>query len=294
MNKLFGMVFCITLCITAFAQTEADFMVELTQDGEGVRITWYTGSATTVIIPTTIQGMPVRELGDFGTWEMGVFEGKKNITSIIIPEGVTKIGNNFCKQSYQDDNKLVQITLPSTLQIIGNDAFSNNASLKSIIIPDGVTEIGNSAFSGCSSLESVTLPKSLIKLGSSAFVSTAISSISLPPNLTRIAGGTFWNCKNLTSIVFPEGLTEIGGSYEANGSGAFRDCIALTSVVFPSTVQKIGDSAFDGCSALTTITIPGTIEIIEMGYRSFAGCTRLTLASQAQLRRVGYTSGYGY
>jgi len=301
MKKLFGMVLCMTLCLTAFAQTETDFTVVLTNDGEGVVITRYTGKATAVRIPATIQGMPVMEIGGSSGANWGAFQNNKSITSVVIPEGVTIIrresfGHELTRPSDKGGITLINVVLPSTLKIIEEGAFEYNTSLKSIVIPEGVTEIGNGAFYGCSSLESITLPQSLVKLGSSAFVSTAISSITLPPNLTRLAGGTFWNCKKLTSIVFPEGFTEIGDSGESGGSGAFRDCIALTSVTFPSTIRKIGTAAFSGCSALTTIAIPDTVETISMSnaiyYAPFEGCTRLTLASQARLKRVGYDGGF--
>jgi hypothetical protein len=294
MKKLILSALCMVLCTTIFAQTETDFTVELTKDGEGVVITGYTGTATAVKIPAAIQGMPVREIG--GSGKGGGYTGAfsyKSITSIVIPEGVTIIR----EESFEHNNKLTQVTLPSTLQIIERRAFYFNTMLKSIIIPEGVTEIGAGAFDNCSSLASITLPKSLVKLGHSAFVSSAITSITLPPNLTRIAGTTFWNCKKLVSIIIPEGVTEIGDSYEGGGGrGAFDDCTALTSVTLPSTIKKIGNSAFSGCSALTTVTIPDTVENIEMSdilYNApFEGCKNINLVSQARLKKVGYKGSF--
>jgi hypothetical protein len=300
MKKWFVVIFLLVGTI-AFAQTEADFTVELTKDGEGVVITDYTGTATAVRIPTTIQGMPVREIGGSegrGRY-MGAFMNNRIVTSVVIPEGVKIIRRRSFYHDYPGGDKLIQVTLPSTLQIIEIDSFSSNKSLKSIIIPNGVTEIGDRAFAYCISLASVTLPKSLVKLSAGAFEETAITSITLPPNLTRIAGETFSGCKNLISIVIPEGITEIGDDWPdggGSGGGAFGRCIALTSVTLPSTIKKIGSKAFSGCSALTTITIPDTVEAIEMSnyYSSspFNGCTKLTLASQARLKKVGYTGGF--
>ena len=86
--------------------------------------------------------------------------------------------------------KLEAVTLPTTLELIGPNAFANCSSLASIEIPEGVTEIHQNAFSGCTKLETVTLPTTLELIGSSAFS----------------------NCSSLASIEIPEGVTEIGGS----------------------------------------------------------------------------------
>jgi hypothetical protein len=113
MKKLFGMVLCMTLCLTAFAQTESDFAVELTKDGEGVVITGYTGTVTAVRIPATIQGMPVREIGGSsrsGRY-LGAFQNSKTI-SVVIPEGVTIIRERSFSHDHPGGDKLIQVTLP--------------------------------------------------------------------------------------------------------------------------------------------------------------------------------------
>jgi hypothetical protein len=270
--------------------------VILTEDGAGAVITGYTGSIAAVKIPATIQGMPVREIGGslilHGVYK-GAFEDNQTITSVVIPEGVIKIGDrSFGHGSWgRSNSKLTQVTLPSTLQIIGEGAFDSNKLLRAIVIPKEVTKIGDWAFSSCSSLASVTLPESLRYLGAGAFQKTAIASITLPPNLSWIADGTFRECKKLVSVVIPEGVTQIyGGEY----GGAFIRCIALTSVILPSTIQKIGNGAFKDCSALTTVTIPDTVETIEFGNNrdQFGGCSKVALASQARLKKLGYTGSF--
>ena len=57
------MILMAALVIPIWAQTEANFNVTLTEDGQGVVITGYTGTVLAVRIPATIQGMPVREIG---------------------------------------------------------------------------------------------------------------------------------------------------------------------------------------------------------------------------------------
>ena len=88
----------------------------------------------------------LKEIGD------NAFSNSK-ITTIIIPEGVTKIGS-YC---FYNCSELTNITLPSTLNEIGDGAFSNT-KITTIIIPEGITKIGNNCFYGCDRLKQVKYP----------------------------------------------------------------------------------------------------------------------------------------
>jgi hypothetical protein len=72
----------------------------------------------------------------------------------------------------------------------------------------------------------------------------------------------------------------------------------LTSVSLPSTIKKVEWRAFDKCSVLTTFTIPDSVTEIEFDnrdygpYGSFSKCPKLTLASQAALKKRGYTGTF--
>lgn len=88
----------------------------------------------------------VKEIGD------RAFDYLTNLTSIIIPEGVTSIGSSAFLQC----ENLISVSIPDSMISIGNDAFANCYNLTSITIPEGLLSIGASAFFGCSSLTSVT------------------------------------------------------------------------------------------------------------------------------------------
>ena len=93
----------------------------------------------------------------------------------------------------------------------------------------------------------------------------------------------FRNTK-LEKIVIPEGIETIG-------QGAFAECENLTSVTLPSTIRSIGDWAFQGCTNLTEVIIPESVTSIRFGGfdGSFRYCSKLNLASQAALKRVGWS-----
>lgn len=79
-----------------------------------------------------------------------IFEGCKKLTRIEVPEGVTKIVD----YAFNNSN-LEEIKLPSTLQEIGDFAFSYCVKLKQIQISDNIKKIGYDAFYGCTELEAL-------------------------------------------------------------------------------------------------------------------------------------------
>jgi len=155
---------------------------------------------------------------------------------------------------------LASVSLPSTLNKIGDHAFSNDAKLNSVTIPGNVTEIGSYAFGSCSSLAQISFsPDSrLTTLGAYAFRNTAVSSVSLPATLTTIADYAFYDCDNLNNITIPDGVTYIGVN-------AFADCAALSQLTISrnSRLETIAGYAFED-SALTSIYLPETIRTIGL------------------------------
>ena len=102
----------------------------VSSDSDGDRIYDYIAiidcneSVTKIEIPAEIEDIPVVEI------ESSAFNGCANLTSIIIPDSITSIGDF---------------------------AFENCSGLTSITIPDSVTSIGDHAFYNCSSLTSITV-----------------------------------------------------------------------------------------------------------------------------------------
>jgi hypothetical protein len=170
------------IAVTAvFAQTEDDFEVTLTEDGEGAfnscsslaSVTLpqsltkigsfaFSGSAiTSIILPpnlTTIEG--------------GTFANCQKLTSIVIPEGVTVIGDAYDAYNYKsygtfsDCTALTSATLPSIIQKIGSRAFFGCSVLTTITIPETVKniEFGEDTFRACKKL-ALVLQARLKRLG---------------------------------------------------------------------------------------------------------------------------------
>ncbi|GHV16371.1 hypothetical protein FACS189493_2110 [Spirochaetia bacterium] len=246
---------------------------------------------------------------------------------MVIPDSVTEIGRGAFFQCYQEPDifarpskpatGLTSVTLPKGLVKAGssggndysyyydeeeNASFADCKLLKTVTIPEGVQVIGNNMFSGCEALTGIVIPNSVTSIGTGAFRGSGLVSLTLGTGITVIPLGTFSNCTSLQTIVIPEGIVKIDGHWsgESGNGGSFSGCTALTSVTLPSTIKALGAGAFRGCSALTAVTIPDSVEIISFyggdnyydgdNFGAFSDCPRLNLASQAALRRRGYTT----
>jgi hypothetical protein len=296
----------------------AVFSYRLTDDSKGVVITGYKGDSGKVIIPAEIEGFPVVEIAS--GWQVG--NAQKNITSLVIPDTVTRFPESTSENLYAPDfafygmSKLTEVTLPKGLKRIPNGMFGGCNALTSFTIPQGVTEIGRQAFAGsglmsvtipntvtkiggnafayCSKLTAITIPASVTEMGSGAFRNSGLESFTIPARFKKIGEGWFESCSNLTAITIPAGVTEIG-------FGAFYES-GLQSITIPDTVSKIGARAFSYCKSLTTVTVSPVkgrvweqeldVRMGEWYWDTFRGCESLNLRSQAALRAAGYEGGF--
>lgn len=125
--------------------TDDEFNYEIL-DG-GAIITTYKGNAEEVIIPDTIGGAPVTNIGFYA------FEAKDQLLTVTIPETVTRISEcAFCGCT-----SLYSINLPQGLQEIQRGAFADCTSLTDMTLPSSVTEVQKETFTGCVSLSSLII-----------------------------------------------------------------------------------------------------------------------------------------
>lgn len=190
---------------------------------------------------------------------------------VVVPEGVTAIvGNVFLEDSYSMNRRaLRQITLPSTLEMIGNSAFEGCSELTDITIPDSVTSIGDNAFQDCIKLSSALLSAELEEIGSSAFNGCiSLEQICIPSKVTYIGNDAFRGCRELKGIAVEEGNMTYSSMDGMLMNKSCDDIIfvpsgkELVEYVVPSNVKIISSHAFIDCEALKKIVIPASVENI--------------------------------
>jgi len=198
------------MAVGVFAQTEADFKVETIDGGKSIAIIEYTGKAAAVNIPAKIKNLPVTEI------KGEAFAGDKNITSVVIPNGVTHI-SSVNGGAFKECSKLASVTIPNTVTRIGDYAFQSCTSLKNVTVPDSVNIIAMRAFSGCTSLTSVTLGSGVKQIEDSAFAGcTNLTSVTFGSAVPSVHADAFGAASNTRAY-----LGDLRDKHLAGGIGAY-------------------------------------------------------------------------
>ena len=157
--------------------------------GGGITLQKYTGSADVIIIPETIDGLPVKRIHEkcfynhteilkvvlpdtMRTIEYEAFYGCSNLREINFPEGLYETGGWAFAYT-----GITEAVLPSTMKKLGYGTFYNCSKLTDVVLPAGVRSIGEDTFHKCIRLKSVTIPAEEIEIHLDAFESGSKTTI---------------------------------------------------------------------------------------------------------------------
>lgn len=186
-----------------------------------------------------------------------------SIPSAVAIDGTFYQVTGIGESAFRDNTLLESISLPPTIQYIGDNAFSGCTKLKQINSRawEDLQTIGASAFYGCSALDSIVIPEGVQTIGKSAFMGCSnLTSISLPTGLKNIPDECFNQCPLGQEIIVPEGVETIG---QTAFNGTLETRLRTESITLPSTLKEINLGAFYYRDGLKTITcralIPPTL-----------------------------------
>lgn len=193
-----------------------------------------------------------------------VFSNCKSLRFVNIPGSCTVIGEKaflecgslaeinlpeslrYIKTSAFKGSGLKQITVPGTVEKIGDDSFSDCKHLEKVIVNDGVCRIGMGAFSNCSSLKAVFLPKTTDYIDEYAFANcSSLIQIDIS-NIKTIYDEAFSQCGNITEAVI--------SSVEELYDNSFLGCVSLEQVTVPLYISE-GENPFRNCNSIKKVII---------------------------------------
>ena len=235
---------------------------------------------------------------------------KKNIKSIVIGEGVTRIS----EWVFDDYPALTSITLGPDLVQIDDWAFVNLSRTKTVIlkleedcfslscvVSDRLAEVivdKDSAYISeggfvlspnrskvvfFSGTGKAVVPEGVRSITGRAFYRSSVSQVVLPETLKSVNVYAFMYCSKLKSIVLPQSLQQIQHC-------VFGDCKSLSSVYFLgnklSNVSYDNGQIFSSCPSLTSITFPAMVTIGELFFDNCKNLERISLTEGTKrLRR---------
>ena len=167
-----------------------------------------------------------------------MFDSRENCNAIIVTSTDTLV--HGCNGS----------TIPDSIEVIADYAFSQRRNLSSISIPDSVVYIGEFAFLCCFSLESDILLQGIHQVTRCCFDGCSrIKRVEIGNGIKSIESSAFAGCSLLDEVVITEGPKYIG-------TWAFADCPNLAFVSLPKSIERIEPTAFDRCNRIERVIIP--------------------------------------
>lgn len=159
-----------------------------------LRITNYKGRQTEVTVPEKIGGRSVSAIGksafsgdiyDASRADPKQVEFRRSITKVILPEGITVIGNN----AFSGNEKMRYAELPASVCCVGEFAFTCCDGLERVVFTGRTLTLGDYALSYCENLKEVIFAEGTEKI--------------------ELGWFAFENCEKLQKLVLPSTLKEI-------------------------------------------------------------------------------------
>lgn len=233
-------------------------------DDSYIFIFGYEGTNGNVVIPDTINNLPVLGIADLA------FANNDLIKTLQVNENILFVGEEFINNCVNLESLTLEGLNASSIYNIFN--YCNFENLKELYIKSE-TNIENSYVGLDLTLDnleklyldgiyfSIVRPSALKELTiKNTYYSgyfernRSLEKVTIE-NVNVISGSSFMSCEKLATVNLSEGLEKI--EYQA-----FWGCSSLTEIILPNTLKFIGDNAFNQCS-IQDIIIPESVK--EMG-----------------------------
>lgn len=258
-----------------------------------------------LIIPSSLDGIAVVSIA------ADAFKDCSNITSLVISDGIQRIGENafwYC-------TNITSLSLPSSLTEIGESSFRGLEKLKYLTIPGSLIDLPLQSFSLCHNLESIVIEEGVERIGAYALEEAfnALEYVEIPNSVTAIEGYAFrkcnfeeihfngtkaewnaiyldetWNDGNCAErVICTDGsipLKETDGYFSITNNGTLfcsdiselPSVFEIPSIVGTISVNSLSSELFKGAS-FSSVVVPEGVTFI--GDYCFANCSELESVS---------------
>lgn len=272
------------------------------------------GDDAATVTDLTITG--TLNTADFNVFQKTTSLEKLDMAGVTIVDAGGNVTGLFPPYTFYGCKTLKKVTLPSTLQDIGESAFFKCQALEEVTFPEGLKTIGKGAFMSCHKLAEVSLPNSVEKIsdrafyaapftkftmpsslktiGATVFYGTLIASVKLPAGVSKIGESAFGGCKNLATFEVEEGNTSFkvvdGVLFSADEKTliAYPQADPREKYTVPATVDSIYKAAFDCAGKIKVLRINKGVRTlpVSMCYGT-AELQKLYISSTVTLLRAG-------
>lgn len=158
-----------------------------------------------------------------------------------------------------------EVIIPSWVEEISDDVFSERPFITKLTIPDSITTLGSN-FKNCYSLQAVFIGKGVNSLENTDFLNCySLEKIKVSEDNETYCSidGVLFSKDKKTLLRCP---VQTGESYsipagvELLESNCFNSCYQLKNLIIPEGVKEIKTDAFTGYFCITDFTLPGTLK----------------------------------
>ncbi len=176
--------------------------------------------------------------------------------NMLLPQGVQELEHNAF-----DGLKCNNLTVPSTVETIGDGCFKNTQIKRLDLTGVEITKIPDYFFSGMSGIETLLLSQGYKEIGENAFEGYSCDTFVVPSTVEALGDACFKNAQIRILDLSRTEITEIP-------SYCFSEMTGVERIILPSTVKTIGDAAFKKAEVETLVITSG---VEEIGTDCFSG-----------------------
>ncbi|MBE6660086.1 MAG: hypothetical protein E7605_01600 [Ruminococcaceae bacterium] len=180
---------------------------------------------------------------------------------------------------YMDQIETLIVT--ETISILGSNSLNGATSLKNVTLPSTLMGIGENAFNNCPSIADAYVDQEegnlMINLGNTDLTDhLRYKTSASAPTSGTCGAGVNWEYNPVTKILIISGQGPMTDYASGNATPWASYMTQIETVIVSDGVTSVGTNALNGATALQTVTMPASLAEIKLN--AFSDCTKISYA----------------